>query len=469
MPALLEPPAPAKAPPAAPEAPIAIKIPQIGGKAPKEAPKPPVEPPVAPVTPPKPADGAHPGPVLDDDGEEIDTQIMPGGKKSASQFKEERQQSKKDRIAAELGLPEITKERDEFKTKTLTYEAELTRERAERATEKARLAEVEARQKELDQEVEQARSRYFDDYKADFDPREDQELQAAHQTMRGTLLAKMPNRITTDDGEKRVFVDRVLDNPQSAAVMDKAFELYHKAEQAHDPVGMDRAVNLAAQVLGAPVKFSQRPDEEVLLESTHPEFKQIEEAMRAALPAFASRQQRNQFVREQAPMLIQQQITGRETAIKTSLRSAIFLDADTRASLAAVNPMDSGVIIGQILEENPQLSEMINGHIAVSAPAYARMGKIQMPTLASSDPAAIAQHKAEAQRYQAKLGEDMRLAVIGKAAGPIIIAMMGEIKALRERAGANASAENPGGTRSGENGAPPAEDDVIDTQIMPKR
>lgn len=454
--ATLEPPAkPAAAPAAAPK----VILPPSTAKAPPAAPKKLDEPTPPPATPAANPPGTSDEPI-------IDTQIVPLKGKSAEQYAEERRKSKEDKVAAKLGLPELEKERDEFRTKATTYEQELTKERSERALEKARLAEVEARQKELNEEVEASRSRYFDEYKVDFDARGDQELQTAHQTFRGTLISKMPNRITGSDGEQRVFIDQVLSDPKKAVALDKAMDFYAKAEAAHDPMGMDRAVNYAAQVLGAPVKFSERPEDEVLLESSNAEFRQIEEAMRAGLPSFASRQSRAAFVRDQAPQLVQQQIQQREDSIKTSLRSAIFLTPDARASLAAVNPMDSGVIIGDILQHSPDLAEMLNGWIAVNGPAFARMGKIQMPTLASNDPAAIAAHRAESQRHQGALSESMRLAAIGKVAGHIITALMGEVHALRERAGDVSSNNNPGTTRSGEGGVTTEADPVIDTQIV---
>jgi hypothetical protein len=220
---------------------------------------------------------------------------------------------------------------------------------------------------------------------------------------------------------------------------------------------------------GAPVTFGKTFADDNGIARDHPAFQKTEEAMREALPAFAVRQQRSQFINEQAPLLVQKQITQREDSIKQNLRSSIFLTPDNRASLAAVNPYDSRVIIGDILESNPALADVLNSHIAATAPALARMGKIQMPTLASNDPQAIAAHRQEAQRYQNQLGEMMLQSAMGRIAGMVIPALMGEIEALRLRAGDAATNTNPGGNRGGEGSTPPTEEPEIPTQIMPKR
>jgi len=462
MSALAEPPTkPTQSPPAAPEQQIKVVIPNPKGKAPPAAPKQ-DDPPPQKVAPP--AAGAE-------DEPEIPTNIMPVKEKTASQYRDERLKGKEQRVAEKLGVPEMEAELTslrEYKTKASTYEADLARERQERQAEQARIAELTARQEELARQAKEAETRYFDDFKVNYDPSSDDELRTAHQSMRSSLAAKMPVTVPTADGkDQRVFFGKLMENPENERRVNAAMDFYAKAEELGDPVAMDRAVNLMLMVAGAPVKFSQRPDEEVLVDSAHPAFVKAEEAMREALPSFQKRSQREQYVTEQAPQLVMQAIRGREDSIKGSLRTAIFLDSDTRASLAAINPLDSGVIIGDVLETNPQLAESLNSYIAVSAPALARMGKIQMPTLTSSDPAAITAHRQEAQRHQAHLGEMMRKAAIGHVAGPIIMSMMGELNALRERFGHISENENPGGTRPGESGNGTADEPEIPTQILP--
>ena len=455
------------APPVKPQ----IKIPSFKGGKPTQEP---AKPPAPAETPPpahKPADvppGAPKEPVID--VSDIPTDIS--GKKSASQYAEERREAKLKRAAEQLGVPALQQEADETKTLYAETKLQLEKERQERAADAQRLLDLQKIAEERKADLEKRDTEYFDRFSARFDPNEDEELRSTSAELGRLLVEKMPIRVPGTDGEKRVKFEDVLRNPVSARNAERALEDFTRAREAGDDNAMNMAVNFMALQMGADVFFSPTSiNENRLLSESDPAFVKIEEAMVAAMPSFVKKKGREQFVSEQAPVLVQEQLRKRESSIASNLRAGIFLNEDTRNSIAAQNPMDGRVILSSVLEASPQLKEEADRYISVNAPALARMGSIQMPTLTSKDPAAIQAHRQEQARYQRQLGEMTANAVIGHLSSMIIAEMAGELEALRARADDIASNENPGGTRHTDDGGGGGVTDVsqIPTKIVPSR
>lgn len=456
--------------PSPPPAKVEIKIPSLSpGKAASEAPKPPK----AAETPPtgqKPAEsptGGQDEGVLDVSS--IPTDIR--GNKSASQYAEERRKSKLDKAAETLGVPQLQQEFDSTKTAYAEAQLRIQKYDVDLADRDRQLEEMKRIADQRKAEIDTRENDYFERYQVRFDPGDDEELRTASQSLRDVLVESMPTRVPGVNGDVRVLFKDVMANPQRAGFVDNILANFQKHQDMGDSAGMDMDVNAMAQLMGANVKFSPRPEESELLDSSNPAFVEIERAMIRASPAFGKKQSRQQFISDQAPALAQQQIRQRETGIATNLRKGIFLDQDTRNSIAAQNPHDGRVVLGMIMDVSPQLKDEAERFISSSAPALARMGEIRMPTLTSKDPAAIQLHRQEQQRYQRQLGEMTINATIGHLAGLVLPAMVGELEALRARVGDIAANENPGGTRHSDDGGGDRQIDVsqIPTKIVPGR
>lgn len=457
MPDLLEPPA----------SPINVTIPSLkAGKAPSTPPKeqkPAETPPPAQKLPESPPAAK----IEAADTSEIPTQIV-GGAKSNAQFANERRKAKLDRAAEQLGVPKLNEEVEQSRAQYLEMKLKAERLESDRAADLERMGELQRLAEDHKAQLDSRENDYFERHQARFDPLDDEELRTSEASVRSILSANMPIRVPGPEGDKRaVKFEDVMANPTSAHWAYVALNDFIAARAVNNEVGMDRAVNLMAVQLGADVAFSDRPGENRLLESSDPAFVAIEKAMVLSIDPLLKKKGREAFISEQAPVLIQKQIREREASIATNLRKGIFLDTDTRASIAAQNPMDGRVILGAVLEASPQLRDEADRYISMMAPATARVGEIRMPTLTSKDPKDIQAHRAEAARYQRQLGEMTTNAVIGHLSTFIIGEMAGELEALRLRVGDISSAQNPGGTRHSDDAGSTA--DQKDTSGIPTK
>lgn len=113
------------------------------------------------------------------------------------------------------------------------------------------------------------------------------------------------------------------------------------------------------------------------------------------------------------------------------------------------NPIDSAGLVSALIEANPHLRELVEEHVHGVAPAFARMGKINVP-ITDKSPEGLARHRQEVARYHGLVQETSSAAVIGKIAGPVIAQLMAQVKALSDRAGRIGEATNPGGGAGGE-------------------
>lgn len=458
------------APPETPKSPILkLKIPGVDPAPP--APSPNAKPAAAALEPAKqdpnplatkPADGAPPPapeatPQPNADGIPTDIHERQEVKKTPAQYAQERRDKKLAEAKKELGVDDLQAQLDAAKAATAQYEIEKQRIEIEKRDAMKRAEELEALAKARTDELEQVRGSYFDSFKAAVAPDEDEEFATHARSYRSAFALNLPDRIPeADDTERRIFPEQLMDNPALAQGFDNIMSHYVAARHNQNAAGMDLAVNAVGQLLGIPMKIDPVLEKcEGLLPANDPTFRKIESAMQAAAPHFMSKSQRLKILSEEAPRIVGEQITNRTREIAANIKTAVILPRDVYEQRLQADPTDSAAVIAALVDDNPELSQFIDQTIATMAPAFARMGKIQMPTLGSNTPQEIEKHRSEARGYQQRLASAMPAAVLGHIAGPIIASLMGELRAAQQRLGAMAQNQNPGSLEQGGSGNPP--------------
>lgn len=445
-----------------------IKI-NVPGVAPLDAPQP------QPSPDPKPAAPVVSNPLADKPvtGEpqepttkpQIDTDIT-GDKpvKSPSQFAEERRKAKEERLKKDLGVPELQQTVESTKAELLKLEMELRETRLEKERLTKEREEFEAVAATRKAEIDKSQEVYFDTYKAAVNPLEDQEFVETSSRFVGALTANLPDRIPVGDDERRVFPEQILSDPGMVRRMENVMSHYALARGNGDSASMDMAVNAVAQLMGVPMVFDPDPAKcQELLTSSDPVFQQIESAMKSAVPHYSAKRQRENLLKEQAPALARQQLLERERAIAGNINRAVFLQPDEAADRLRADPTDSAAVLSTLIQDSPELKEVIERTVARFAPAFARMGQINMPTLPDGTPESIKAHQQELLGYRQRLASAMPAAVLGTVAGPVIASLIGQVKAMSARLRGVAQNTNPGPIESG--GSGPAPTRKIDTQI----
>ena len=457
MSALLEPPATIPQPPAK-DAKPKIVIPQIGKITIPAAKTEPKE--GAPKVESTPANKEEPG---------LDTSAIPLPEsrkvKTPAEYAAERRESKVEKAKVIAGVPELEAEL----TATKAQLAEFEKIKAEAAQYERRVAEFEALQKEREAEIERLKTTYFEQHKATYNPADDEELRTASGTVQQTLLGGMPAFLPSKEGTpKRSVFDQYAKTAEGQGYIDQAMSNYVAAYNEGNDEKMNLAVNFMAQLSGSDaVVFSRDPDEQALLDLNDPSFREIETAMRKAMPSYMTKKQRERFVVEQAPVLAQQALQQRQATVSANLRKAVFLDPEVAAARAEIDPLDAGVVMNQIVQHSPELKEHLDRYIAFTAPTFARI-QFQDSTLASNDPKAIEAHRAGQLHHQKVGGEIMQKAMLGEIAPYIITELMGQLQALTLRAGDISANENPGGNNSGDSTASPPNSHDISAIPLPE-
>lgn len=401
----------------------------------------------APVEKPKPSADTIPTDIREPVGE----------KKTPAQFAEERRKKKLAEAGKELGIDELKAQLDAAKAASAQVEIEKQRIETERMEAIKRAEELESLAKAREDELNQARGSYFDAFKASVPPEEDQDFVSHARSYKNALAMNLPDRIPDDDGnERRIFPEQLVDNPSIAGGFDNIMSHYLAARSAQNSQGMDLAVNAVGQLLGIPMKIDPVLERcEGLLPTNDPTFKKIESAMQAAAPHFMQKSQRLKTLSEDAPRIVAEQLTSRAREISSNIRTAVILPRDVYQQRLMADPTDTAAVISALVDDNPDLATYIDATIGSLAPAFARMGKIQMPTLAGNSPADIDRHRNEALGYQRRLADAMPAAVLGRIAGPVIASLMAQLQAAQQRAGNAAQNQNPGSLDQGGGGTPP--------------
>lgn len=411
----------------------------------------------------KPADGAQPPaapvekPQPSADGIPTDIHEHPGERKTPSQFAEERRKKKLADASKELGLDDLKTQLDAAKAANAQFEIEKQRIETERLDAIRRAEELEALAKTRADELERTRGSYFDNFKASVSPDDDQDYVSHSKSYKTALALNLPDRIPDMDGfERRIFPEQLVENPSLAGGFDNIMTHYLAARSSQNSAGMDLAVNAVGQLLGIPMKIDPVPERcEGLLPANDPAFKRIESAMQAAAPHFMGKSQRLKTLSEEAPKIVAEQLTNRTREISSNIRSAVILPRDVYQQRLMADPTDTAAVISALVDDNPELANYIDATIGSLSPAFARMGKIQMPTLAGNTPADIDRHRNESLGYQRRLAEAMPAAVLGRIAGPVIASLMSQLQAAQLRAGTTAQNQNPGSLDQGGGGTPP--------------
>ena len=454
MPEVLDPPAPAIAPLKLPDIPSAPKTPP----APQNAPKAPETPPAG--TEPK----APPANLLADapPGEQksaagIPTDIHDGttpAKKTDAQFAEERRKAKEEEQRKKFGVDDIQKQRDEALQQQANATLELENLRREREELVRQNEEYKGIAETRKTEVEQVTGKYFDQFKAEVNPAEDPEFAGAYNQFHTAMVATLPETLPTAAGEKPFIPEAFLANPQNSAQVGNIMAHYAAARNTGNTANMQMAVTAMAQLMGANFIASTDPEVAQLVEPSSELYRQISTAMKTGLPHFQQMDSRGRLLREEAPRLVQEKLVGREQNIRASLEKGIYMPIEQASERLAQNPSDSAALISALINENEPLKQLADQAIAGMAPAFARMGQLQMPTLASNRPEDIQAHQRDVQRFQGILGGAMKDAVLGRVSGPIIADLYSKLQAAEARANAAANNTNPGRMADLSNGAP---------------
>ncbi len=392
----------------------------------------------------------------------IDTDVLgnspdPATKKTPAQFAEERRKSKEQELEQKFGVPELKQTIEQVKADNLRIEMELRDIKLERDKLAQEKEQNELLAKQRKEELDKATGSYFDAFRAEAPIEEDRDFIESTSRFNSTLASSLPERIPIGDDEKRIFPEQLLSNPTFAGQMDNVMSHFAYARSRGDSVTMDLAVNAAAQLLGVPMVIDPDPTKcQGTLESGDPVFRQIESAMKGAMPHWGTRNERVKALREQAPVLIQQKLLERERTISGNIKAAIFMQPDEAQARLRANPSDTSAVLATIIESTPELKEMVERTVAGLAPAFARMGKIDMPTLSEKTPEAIKAHQDEALAYRARLADAMPAAVLGKIAGPVIASLIGQLKSANQRLAGVAVNTNPGSVELGREPAAPA-------------
>lgn len=416
-------------------------------------------PPTEPVPPNPPP--APPAPPV------IDTQIVqgPGAPvKSDAQFKQERLANK----GAKFHFEELQTQYDASKATLAETEAALEKLRLEHEEANKKFEEANKLAETRLKDIENLRNGYFESNRATFDPNKDAALQKSTTDLLETLRTKLPVRVTTKDGKSsRVFVDALLQQKGSQTGLANILDTYAAARTNGNEKMMNLAINTMGAWLGADVDMTGDEANWKLIPETDPLFTQLEQALEQAVPHHVARVNRFTEIQREGPALVKQQFEQRETALRDTLRSQVFIPAETAASRLKQDPNDPTALFSQIVSHVPELREMLDSKLALYANALAAVpDNLQLPGLATNDPAGIQAHQNAIAGVRATLSEVMKNAVWGAVAPGIVAALVAERDAAEQRAEAAAANTNPGGpgARAGKEGEPAAP--KIDTQIV---
>ena len=456
MPEVLDPPAPAIAPLKLPSVPSAPKTPP----APQNAPKALETPPAAPEQKTVPANllaDAPPGEQKS--AASIPTDIHDGttpAKKTDAQFAEERRKAKEEEQRKKFGVDDIQKQRDEALQQQASATLELENLRREREELVRQVEEFKGIAETRKTEVEQVTGKYFDAFKAEAPPQEDEAYMQSYSAFHSTMVQNMPDVIPVQNGATKMFsAEAFLNNPDTAMKAANVMRHYIAARAQGDTALMAEAVNSMAHVMGADVVFSNDPDQAQMLDQGSDAFQRINNAMKLGIEPFKRMNDRSQILREEAPKIVAEKLHNRELTIRGSLEKGIYMPIEQASERLAQNPSDSAALISALINENEPLKQLADQAIAGMAPAFARMGQLQMPTLASNRPEDIQAHQRDVQRFQGILGGAMKDAVLGRVSGPIIADLYSKLQAAEARANAASNNTNPGrGTDMSPGGAP---------------
>lgn len=426
----------------APEAPK-IEIPSLASLTGKQSPAPDPK----TVTPGDPA----PAPVVESGDEKptIPTDIFnaPPPTKTPAQFAEERKKAKQAKV--QQAVEEAT---SEWQTK---YEAEM----AQRLEREKRLQELENEltryKEELPQfktlaeqraaELEEARKSYFNSAQSIVSPMDDPDFVSANENLTRTLLASMPDLITTAEGTRSVPFENIAQDPAKMGQVEQAIGFYADARQKGDQVTMDRAISYVAMLLGAPVKISKDPNEEVLLERGSEDYKSINAALKAAVPHLQQKIGRLQAIEQDRPALVQRKLQQKTEAIRGLLNEQIFMPEDRIQETLQSDPANGVAIIAAMANAVPAIKERLEAAVAGLSTVFASVqdGFI-LPPPASNDPAAIKAHQEKTRAMHIQVASAMRNAAAFEAVGPILAQVISERDAALSRLEQHSKLTNPG-------------------------
>lgn len=441
--------------------PIALKLPSLPG-APKTPPAQ-QDAPKAQETPAAPAPAAPANPLADTppEGKSIagiptDIHSDQAPQKPVAKIIEERQKAKEDRWKEKLGVDDIQKQRDEALQKEASAVVELETLRRQHEEQARQLEEFRGTAEARKTEIEKVTGQYFDQFKAEVNPAEDPEFSGAYNQFHTAMVAGLPEIIPTAAGERPFIPEAFLNNPANSQQVGNIMAHYAAARGKGDAATMQMAVTALAQLMGANFVASPDPEVAVLVDPGSPLYQQISTAMKSGLPHFQQMNSRGQLLREEAPKIVAEKIQGRTLSIKSNLEKGIFIPIEEATERLVQNPTDSAALISALIHENPELKEDFQQSIAGLAPAFARMGQLQMPTLASNKPEDIQAHQREVRHYQEVLGGAMKDAVMGRSAGRLISSLYAQLRAATARADGASVNTNPGRGTDGGPGTAPA-------------
>lgn len=399
-----------------------------------------------------------------------------GTPKAAADFKAERllgKQQKQD-------FAQVQSDYDQAKLQLVQRDLDLEKLRKDLADREKALEDEKKTAADRAKELDDLRAGYFEQHRATWNPLEDTEFQTAQQTMVDKLRTKLPMRVPTkgaDDQptESRVFFDTILQQNGAPQGLANILDVYAMAKSNANEGGMNRAVNAMAQFLGATAVDMSGEDESKwkLLPASDPTFKQIETALDEATPFHVARTQRYAQVQKDGPTLARQQFESRETGIRQTLSTRIFLAPEEATKRLAADPNDGVALMGVLLSQVPALKEAAERKLREYAPAFAAMGdKLFLPGLASSNPAEIAAHRQREAQTRQIISEAMAHAISGAVMGPVLSSVIAERDDAEERAQAASLLTNPSGegaAKAGKDGAPAAAGASIATEIVTGR
>jgi hypothetical protein len=388
-----------------------------------------------------------------------------GATKPNSEFAKERQQSKKQQ------MQEVERARDEAiaESTRLRIEHEQAQSKITKLTEETEQLRTLATTREKD--LETFDDRYFASFGAEnFRPEDDQELRAAHETMMGTLRDNMPAYVTTQkDGQKRVMFEQLASNPAIAVGLENCLLHYAAAQRSGNADTMDLAVNSVCQLLGADVEiFAPNDQRNRTITPDDPLFRDVERAMKFAVPSLQKKADRARYVQENAPKLAEQRFETRTSAIRAQVKGAIDLPRDQIAARLQKDPTDTVAVFASIMQAVPHLKETVEAQIVRLAEDAAAIPDQLIPRpLKAKDKVAIAEHRKMQDTTRQRLSEDLVYAMIGRASGPIFTSLIAARDEALERAGAASLNTNPGGGGGGEGTRPITTTPRPNTSIMP--
>lgn len=407
-------------------------------------------------TPPVPAGNTPEAPV-------IETEIT-GRKttKTPAEFAAERREKKEEKRTVE----DLQRTLDSEKVEWAKKQAEWEERQKELDKSKADLEEARAESKRLRDQVKTSEERYFQNHQPTPDLTTDDGIRKASTGIREALSAKLPTLLGDGASAQRVFIDQILDDPAKAYHFENVAAHYHDAVRTGNSELIDTAISAAAQMLGVPdVLVSTRPDESRLLGKESPLYRQIDTALRDAMPHVIAKARRITELRDNAPQIEKERITKKTQGIRTELHESLFIPADQLKDRLTADPRDSAAIFAAIIEASPHLKPLVEEKITAFSEGMARIRDgIDLPLLGPQDAATIAEHRQNIDRTQQTWKRMRQNAIIGEFSGLIFATLTEQLRAAEARANAAASNTNPGSSRDLQ-GPPAAE--KIQTEIMP--